>query len=104
LYAIDSRITALDSKKQKKKINPPRESSAKKSPVKNIGPIIYPVAQNGRKRKAELNAVELVGDKGKKSKFVKNAEGDSAVKKKGNNTKVTMNNYFTSSKTSSSSG
>jgi hypothetical protein len=39
----------LDSKKQKKKFTPARESSAKKSPVKKIGPIIYPVAQNGKK-------------------------------------------------------
>jgi hypothetical protein len=90
LYAVDFRITALDSKKEK--ITSAKESSNNKSSAKN-----------GRKRKAELNTVELVGDKGKKSKSVINAEGDSAVKKKGNNTQVTINNYFTSSKTSSSS-
>jgi hypothetical protein len=98
LYAVDARITALDSLKQNKKITPAREPSNNKSSAKKSK-----VAQNDRKRKAELNTVELVGDKGKKSKSVINAEGDSAVKKKENDTKVTINNYFTSSKTSSSS-
>mmetsp|Transcript_2020 Transcript_2020/g.2133 ORF Transcript_2020/g.2133 Transcript_2020/m.2133 type:complete len:217 (+) Transcript_2020:617-1267(+) len=109
LYAVDSRITALDKIQPQNKITPNRESSnnkssTKKSPVKNINPIIYQLDQSGKKRKAELNAEELVGDKGKKIKSAIDAKGNSnsAVKNKGNKVK-TMNNYFTSSKTSSSS-
>jgi hypothetical protein len=99
LYAVDKRITALNSKKKTARRS---KSPAKKSPVKKIGAIIDPVAQKGSKRKAELN-VELVGDNRKKNKSQINVGGDIAVNKKGNNTKVTMNNYFPSSKTSSSS-